>query len=185
MKIKGLVLQSRKDFVIEHFGEEGWGRVVGSMSQADQDVLGGVIFAAKWYPFDAGERLDRAIVRVLGGGDTKVFEEMGAKSARRSLAKEHKSFLSPGDPQALMAKTSLIYRFYYDTGYREYEPTGPNSGVMTTYEAEAFSTPDCLTVIGWYKEALKMCGAKKVTVYETDCRARGGRFCRYRLQWEM
>jgi hypothetical protein len=44
---------------------------------------------------------------------------------------------------------------------------------------------DCLTFIGWYKEALKMCGAASVEVREEECRARGGALCRYRIRWTM
>lgn len=184
MKIKGLVIQSRKEFVEEHFGAGAWEKVLGALPQADQNALHGVIFAAQWYPFEIGRRVDQAVVKILGGGDKKVFEEMGAKSAKRSLAKEHITFLSPGDPQSFMKKAPMIYRFYYDTGYREYEETGPNSGVMTTYEAESYSALDCLTVIGWYKEALRICGAKNVRVVEEECRATGGSYCRYLFQWQ-
>jgi len=185
MKIKGLVLQSRREFVKEHFGEQAWERVLVALPSADRELLGGVIFAAKWYPFETGERLDKAVVDVLGEGDERVFEELGVKSARRSLAKEHASFLAPGDPQAFMRKAHSIYQFYYDTGYRKYEQTGPSSGVMTTYEAQTFSLPDCLTVVGWYKEALRMCGAKEVEIVEEECRAKGGSCCRYRVRWSM
>ena len=41
----------------------------------------------------------------------------------------------------------MIYRFYYDLGYRTCEQTGPCSGIITTHEAETFSTSDCLTVV--------------------------------------
>jgi hypothetical protein len=56
---------------------------------------------------------------------------------------------------------------------------------MTTYEAETFSAADCLTVIGWYKQALELNGAKDVVVVEESCRAKGGPYCRYRFQWKM
>ncbi len=185
MKIKGLVLQARRDFVIENFGEDGWKQVLRSLPQGDKDLLGGMLFAAQWYPFSVGDHLDKAIVKVLGAGKQSVFEDIGAKSAQKRLAGEHQSFLSVGDPQAFMRKAPMIYRFYYDTGFREYEETGPSSGVMTTYEAETYSGPDCLTVIGWYKEALRMCGAKDIKVDEVSCRARGGDYCRYRFSWHL
>ena len=54
---------------------------------------------------------------------------------------------------------------------------------MTTYDAETFSVPDCLTVVGWYKEALKMCGVKNVSITEETCRATGGEHCRYVIKW--
>lgn len=184
MKIKGVVLLSRRQFVRENFGEAGWESVLEALPAEVRDELE-PIFATKWYAFEIGERLDQAIVDVLGGGETSVFEELGAKSAQRSLEREHRTFLTPGDPQAFMRKANLIYRFYYDTGRREYEQSGPNSGVMTTYEAETFSAADCLTVIGWYKEALRRCGAEDVEVVEEECRAKGGSCCRYRFRWEM
>jgi hypothetical protein len=183
VKIKGAVLHARIDFVREHFGDKAWEKVVSVLPADAQAMLNNTLLSSKWYPFSLGERLDWAIVVELGSGDMKVFEKIGVKSAQRNLTKDHKTFLVPGDPQAFMKKAGSIYKFYYDTGYREYEQTGPNSGVLTTYDAETFSVPDCLTVIGWYKEALRMCGARDINIVEETCRAKGGSFCRYRVEW--
>jgi uncharacterized protein (TIGR02265 family) len=185
MKIKGLVILSRKEFVKEHFGEEAWDQILGQLPQEHRQMITETFLSTQWYPFEIGDHIDKAIVQVLGKGDNLVFEQLGAKSAQKSLSKEHRSFLAAGDPQSFMKKTGTIYKFYYDTGYREYKATGPNSGVVTTYDAETYSLPDCLTVIGWYKEALKMCGAKKVEMAEEECRASGGSCCRYRVEWKM
>jgi uncharacterized protein (TIGR02265 family) len=185
MKIKGLILHAREEFVRDHFGKEAWENVIAALPAEDQNIIRSLVITAKWYPFEIGERLDKAIVEVLGGGDEYIFEEIGIKSAQRSLHKVHKSFIVKGDPQAFMKKADMIYKFYYDEGHREYRETGPTSGVMTTYEATTFSIPDCMTVIGWYKEALKMCGARNVEAEEEECRARGGTCCRYRFKWEI
>ena len=185
MEIKGLVIQNRKEFAEECFGKDAWQKVLDNLSQADREAIGDLVLAAKWYPFELGERIDRAIVNVLGGGKNRVFEDIGAKSAQRSLMKVHRSFLTRGDPQAFMKKVEIMYKFYYDIGRREYTPTGPTSGVMTTYDAETSSVSDCLTVIGFHKEALRMCGARNVEVVEEECRARGGSCCRYRFTWDM
>jgi len=40
-----------------------------------------------------------------------------------------------------------------------------------------------MTVMGWYKQALKMCGARSVDMVEDACRARGGDCCRYVVNW--
>ena len=88
-----------------------------------------------------------------------------------------------GDPQAFLAKTPLIYSYYYDQGRRDYEKVGDHEAVLTTRDAETFSAPDCLTVVGWYRRALAMCGARAPRVVEEECRAKGGSVCRYRLRW--
>jgi uncharacterized protein (TIGR02265 family) len=185
MKIKGAVLIARKAFVEQHFGADAWRKVMESLPSEDQKFHAGLLLPAGWYPFSVGERLDKAIVKTLGHGQSAVFEAIGAQSAQDNLTKLHHNFLTPGDPQAFMSKAGLLYQFYYSSGRRDYEPTGPNSGVMTTYDADTFSEADCYTVIGWYKEALAMCGARNVTIRHDECRANGGRFCRYALSWEI
>lgn len=185
MQIKGFILHSRKEFVIENFGIEAWEKVLASLPDQDRSVYQGFIMTSNWYDFEIGKRLDEAIVEVLGKGSDNVFEEIGRKSAKRHLGSIHAGFLTPGDPQAFLQKTSTIYDFYYDKGYREYDQTGPNSGIFTTYQAETFSVPDCLTVIGWYKEALEMCGAKNVRIEEKNCRAKGDDVCQYHVEWDI
>ena len=185
MQVRGSILHARKTFVEEHFGTEGWHKVIQSLSDESKEVFDGFIISAGWYPFEVGESLYKAIVDVLGKGDPKIFEEIGVQSAQENLSGAHQTFLTKGDPHNFMAQANSIYQFYYDTGYRTYEKTGPMSGIMTTHDAETFSVPDCLTVVGWYREALKMCGAKNVEMEEETCRAKGAPYCRYRVQWEI
>ncbi len=182
MQVKGNIVRARVAFVKERFGEAAWDRVARTLPAADQTALAGVVNVA-WYPFELGRRLEDAIAAVVGGGGTSVFEEMGRASARENLTTVHSSFLDPRDPAAFMQKTPMIYRFYYDTGRRTWEATGPTSGVVTTHEADTVSVADCATVVGWYKEALAMAGARDVAIVEDACRARGDAFCRYRVSW--
>jgi hypothetical protein len=184
-RVKGAVLLARRAFVVDEHGEPAWQKVLEALSADARGQFERSILTSSWYPFELNEELDRAIVRIVGGGDPDIFKVIGARSARQNLGGPHRDFLVPGDPQQSLAKTEMIYSFYYDQGHRTYEATGPCSGVMTTHEAETFSHTDCLTVIGWYEEALKMCGAREVSMEEPTCRARGGEFCRYEIRFEM
>jgi hypothetical protein len=182
-QIKGTILKSRLGFVEQHWGRPGLDRVLGELDTDDRRALE-TILTVKWYPFSLGERLDAAIVRVLGDGRTDVFERLGRASADANLTTLHKNFLTPGKPHVFLGKASQIYRFYYETGSRTYEQTGERSGVIVTRDAETFSAPDCLTIIGWHKRALEMCGVEGVVMVEEECRARGGQVCRYALRWD-
>ncbi|HET7234000.1 MAG TPA: TIGR02265 family protein [Longimicrobium sp.] len=182
-QIKGTILKSRLGFVEQHWGRDGVERVVGSLPDEDQKALR-TLLSVKWYPFALGERLDAAIVQVLGNGHHEVFERLGAASADANLGTVHRQFLAPGKPHVFLGKAPMIYGLYYETGRRTYEQTGERSGVMTTYEAETFSVPDCLTVAGWYRRALELCGVEGVSITEDECRARGGEVCRYRIEWK-
>lgn len=182
-QIKGAVLKSRLAFVEEHAGKEGVQRVLATLPAADQRTLR-MLFTSNWYPFELGKALDDAIVRVLGGGRTEFFERLGEASAEKNLGSIHSGYLTRGDAHAFLAKSPSIYSLYYEAGRREYQPTGPKEGVLTTHDAETFSAADCLTVVGWYRKALEMCGVSRPRVQEEECRASGGRVCRYRVRWE-
>lgn len=181
-QVKGAVLKSRLGFVEEHFGAEAVAKVIASLTPEDRAALR-LILPVVWYPFVLGERLDDAIMRVCGKGDARFFERLGAASAERNLGSVHRGFLRPGQPHEFLDRSPSIYRTYYETGRREYRRTGPTSGVMTTFDADTFSAPDCLTVVGWHRKALAMCGARAVEIRETECRARGGTVCRYEVSW--
>jgi uncharacterized protein (TIGR02265 family) len=181
-QVKGSVLKSRLAFVEQHGGKDGVERVLGALSAEDRGALRNLV-AIQWCPFELGRRLDDAIVQVLGHGKPQFFERLGAASAETNLGTVHKAFLTQGDPQAFLAKAPQVYKLYYDTGRREYVKVGPQEAVLTTRDAETFSAPDCLTVIGWHRKALEMCGATNVKIVEEECRARGGAVCRYRVSW--
>lgn len=182
-RVKGAVLRSRLTFVEERFGKDALSRLLASLDAADQKKLRAVV-SAGWYPFDIATRLDDAIVRVLGDGRGTVFEQLGEASATQNLGTVHGSFLESGQPHAFLAKANAIYRTYYDAGRREYKQTGATSGQLTTFDAESFSIPDCLTIIGWHRRALEMCGARNVRIIEDECRAKGGTVCRYQISWD-
>lgn len=181
-QVKGSVLKSRLAFVEEHGGAAASERVRAALPEEDRNTLDALV-GVGWYPFELGKRLDDAIVSELGGGRTEFFERLGKASAEQNLTGPHRSFLAVGEPHVFLARAPQIYAAYYETGRREYEKTGERSGVLTTHDAETFSAPDCLTVVGWYREALDMCGCSEVSITEEECRARGGDVCRYRVSW--
>jgi uncharacterized protein (TIGR02265 family) len=184
ISIKGSVLRTRLAFVEESAPGDGVSRVLARLTDGERGALSSLL-ASAWYPFELGQKLDRAIVDVLGGGRGEFFEKLGEASAEKNLGPGgvHRGFLVAGDPHAFLAKTPLIYSYYYDQGRRDYERTGETEALLTTREAETFSAPDCLTVVGWYRRALAMCGASEPRVVEEECRAQGGSVCRYRLSW--
>jgi Protein of unknown function (DUF2378) len=182
-QIKGAVLKSRIAFVQEHFGKEGVQRVLDGLPPEDQRTLR-MLFTSNWYPFGLGKALDDAIVRELGGGRVEFFERLGEASAEKNLSSVHAGYLTKGDAHGFLAKAPSIYSLYYEAGRREYQKVGPKEAVLTTYDAETFSAPDCLTVVGWHRKALEMCGVTGVRVVEEECRARGGAVCRYRVKWD-
>lgn len=183
--VKGSVLRSRVDFVEKKFGREQLDQVLGSFSKKDRYTLERGLLPAQWYPFALGERLEKAILQVLGEEGRSIFMELGRRSATYNLAGVHQVFVRAGDPHHLLSRAPAIYQLYYDTGSRTYEKTGENSCRLITSNSEAFSDGDCLTVMGWHERAVEMCAGRDVSIQHPRCRARGDAVCEYLISWNL
>ena len=181
MQVKGGALLSRLSFVREQRGEEAVQRVLARLPEIDRKTCAQILTGG-WYPFELNERLDGAVAAEMGMGDN-VFLMMGEKSALQNLGGPHRAMLSPGDPHGLLRRAPQIYQMYYDVGRRTYESAGEKKAILKTYDAPALSKNDCLTVVGWHRKAIEMCGGKEARVIETKCRAKGAAFCEYVCEW--
>ena len=181
-RVKGGAMVSRLEFVRERGGDAAVKGVLTRLSDADRKACSELL-TANWYPFDLAARLDEAIAAQMGIGE-RVFVLMGEKSAAHNLASAHKVFITERDPHGLLRKTAQIYRAYYDTGRREYEKAGEKKAILRTYDSETFSKHDCLTIVGWHRKAIEMCGGKNARVTETKCRAGGAEVCEYLCEWD-
>lgn len=182
VKVKGGALLSRLAFVREQRGEAAVERVLARLPESDRRSCSPILTGG-WYPFELNERLDEAIAQEMGMGE-EVFLLMGEKSAEQNLGGPHRAMLSQGDPHGLLRRAPQIYQMYYDSGRRTYERLGDTKAVLRTYDAPTFSRHDCMTVVGWHRKALAMCGANNVRVTETKCRATGAAFCEYMIEWK-
>jgi uncharacterized protein (TIGR02265 family) len=180
-RVKGGALLSRLAFVRDHRGEEGVQRVLERLGPDDR-LACSQILTGGWYSFDMNDRLDAAVAAEMGMGE-KVFLLMGEKSGEQNLKGAHRSMLSDGDPHGLLRRAPQIYQMYYDTGRRTYERLGDKKAVIRTHEAATFSKHDCLTIIGWHRKAIEMCGGINPRVTETKCRAAGADVCEYVCEW--
>lgn len=181
--IQGGVLVSRLAFIAQRGGPGAVERVLARLTADDRKLLLGPLDHKGWYPFDTGSRLDAAIAAELGAGDA-IFLEMGAQSARDNLTASQRAFARERDPLALLRGSAATYRAYYSSGRRTWEREADRRVVLRTYDSETFSHADCLTVVGWHKQAIEMCGGANVRVTEVKCRARGDEVCEYVCEWE-
>lgn len=180
-RIKGAPLLSRLAYVRAERGDQGVQGVLARLPIADQKACTQLLTGG-WYPFELNERLDQAVADEMGLGQ-KVFLKIGEKSAEQNLTGPHRAMLSDGDPHGLLRRTPQIYQMYYDTGRRTYEQAGERRAILRTFDAETVTPNDCLTVIGWHRKAIELCGGTNARVTETKCRARGAEVCEYVCEW--
>jgi hypothetical protein len=182
--VKGVVLIARRDFVLEKYGEEGWGRVLQAMDGEHRSVLEKELLSFSWYPFETNTVLDDLICRTLASGDPAIYREMGRYSAEKNLKSVHSTFVRGEGPHGLLRSAAPILHVYYDEGTRTYRRTGETSCVLTTTGGRCYSRSDCETNLGWFERAIEICGGSNVEVREPACRVSGAPSCEYHLSWK-
>lgn len=184
-QVKGTLLISRMKFLRAR-GPIPVHEVLNRLSNADQEVLQGILLPSSWYPNDLLVRLETAMTAVVARGDrARVFAEMGRFSAEANLGPGgvQRPYLREGDPHHLLERVPRMYLSQHTTGRRTYERIGERAAVIRTHEADTAVPEDCLIVIGWLERAIELCGGARVHVSETRCRARGEGVCEYRCAW--
>ena len=144
--------------------------------------LSGVLLPVSWFSFADLMEVDRTIVKVYGGGDSAVLQEVGAYSARSNLTGVYKAFRANSIHEFFYNGASLHSKFQ-DFGEASYVMTSPVSGEMVHSGYCSYSPLFCESALGYYRESLKLHRAVSVQVDETTCQCRGMRSCTFAFRW--
>ncbi len=184
--VKGTLVIARMKYLRAQ-GQDASERVLRRLSQADQQVLRGMLLPSSWYAADLLMRFEMTIAAVLAQGDRRaLFIDMGQFSADTNLGTNgtQRPYLREGDPHFLLRNVPRMYAAQHSAGTRTYEQTGAHAAVIRTLddggEADA---DDCLTAVGWLRRAIELSGGRSVSVDETRCRAKGASSCEFVCAW--
>ena len=154
-----------------------------ALTQPLREVLGTMILPVRWYEFSDLMAVDRAIVSVYGGNDISILQEVGAHSARLNLTGVYKAYRRESIHDFLENSARLHLKFQ-DFGQAKYVRLGATAGQMDLSGYRSYSPLFCESAVGFYREALKIHGARNVEVDEPDCQCRGAASCTFTLRWQ-
>jgi uncharacterized protein (TIGR02265 family) len=184
--VKGTLVIARMKYLRAQ-GQEATERVLRRLSQADQQVLRGMLLPSTWYAADLLLRFEMTIAAVLAKGDRRaLFVDMGQFSADTNLGTNgvQRPYLREGDPHFLLRNVPRMYAAQHTSGTRTYEQSGPKSAVVRTLDdGSEVDADDCLTTVGWLQRAIELSGGTSVRVEEPRCRAKGASCCEFACSW--
>ena len=180
--IKGGMMSAHIAWATNNRRPEEVRRFWSELSPGIEQSLRGMILAVNWYEFAHLIAVDRAIVRVYGGGDPTVLRAVGAHSARQNLTGLYKAFRRDSIHDFLDNGARLHSKFQ-DFGSAAYVKTSPTSGSMVHSGYCSFSPLFCESALGFYRESLQLHGANSIEVHETSCHCRGAGSCTFVLRW--
>jgi len=183
MQVKGSLLKTRWEFLSERFGPEAVQRVLALLPEAEHLRAGSALSGA-WIPFSLATQVDEAIVSCFGG-HIGICMDIGAYSARRNLTTIYRIFLdrSKRDPFRLLEHLAVLHGSLYDWGSSRASRLDDGGCLMEADYAGGATRVNCLTALGFYREALLLVGIETATATERGCEASGARRCAIELRW--
>jgi hypothetical protein len=184
VNVKAQALLNGVKCVREKFGEQALDEVFAACSPSVRERSAAAI-AINWHPQHELCEFLTVADELLGRGDGKLSEEIGAAGARvnlRHIALRLAFFLAR--PEFLMRRVAGVWRQYNDEGemvVREFD-----AGHMSA-ELVGLSDPNwvlCCSITGWLHEAGLATGMKRLVTTHVECRDRSkGMRCIWQLRW--
>lgn len=106
----------------------------------------------------------------------------GREAAGDAIKGIYRFFALVMTPPALLSKAAQMWSSLYNRGeLRVDEQTDKGARIrLTNFPSEAAG---CARVTGWMERMAELTGAKNVRVVQTQCAAKGGTCCEWKLTW--
>jgi len=149
-------------WVEETYGRDALCEVLRGCSPAVRECLASAI-AINWHPLDELVEFVTAADRLLGRGDGKVAEEIGAAGARANLKGviARMAFLL-ATPDYLMRRVAALYLQFNDQGEMLLTSLSPGVGEIELRGRPKVYPIHCSIITGWARAASVALGARRL-----------------------
>ncbi len=140
------------------------------------------ILATETVPVHMLNRFTEEAARVKDEPIEAFARRAGREAASDAVKGIYRFFALVLTPPALLGKASHMWSSLYNRGeMRIDEQTDTSARIrIMNFPSEAAG---CARVTGWIERMAEMTGVKSITVEQTECFAKGGGCCEWRLEW--
>ena len=181
--IRGLVIQSRLDFLENQLDTNVSQQVIHKLNEPVRQAIGEQVFLTNLYPFYLLKDLDAAIAETIDTPLKALFQEIGEKTAPIMMDRYFFNYLQQKNPHGFLAQIERIYPYIWNFGKYSYEKSGDGEANIKFDYDEDIHKSYCWFIQSFLKSSLEICGARSVKIEETECEAQDGESCKYIVSW--
>ena len=185
-KVKALYVLQCREFILEKHGEAGIEAVKAELSPTEREQLySPLAVASDW--MDVGLALAHALAydRAFSTGVSgQAAERMLSGLVAKHYTVMYRSiFAQAASPEAVLEKSSRLWRRFYDEGDTQLILLSPTSVLKRITGITDFPARHELLLLPYYEELLRQWGAKDPSARHTKCVARGAECCESVISW--
>jgi len=181
--IRGLILQSRLDFLENHIDTNLSQRVFQKLGDPVKQAIGEQVFLTNLYPFHLLKDLDAAIAESFDLSMKEIFKEIGNKTAPVMMDRYFFTYMQQKNPQGLLAQLERVYPYIWEFGKYSYSKSDSNEANIKFDYDEDIHKSYCWFIQSFLATGVTLCGGKSVKIEEIECEAEDGESCQYKISW--
>ena len=184
LHIKGTAVLDTMEAIKARAGKEELDRILACLDDEAKGAFRGPISPSSWYSCDAFARFLEVDIRETAGGEERELIRRSEAVIEKQLSGIYKMFVKLGSPEFVIRRIAAVHSTYFDGVQIIPEMRGAKGA---TIQYVGFSRNHRImgfAIIGFFKKALEISGAKKVDVHFTVPIEAGERFCELALSWD-
>jgi len=184
LHIKGTAVLDTLEAIKARAGKVELDKIVSHLDPETREILQRPISPSSWYSCDAFSRFLEADIRETAGGNEQELVKRAEAVIEKQLSGIYKMFVRLGSPEFVIRRIAAVHSTYFDGVQIIPEMKGPNSariqyvGFSRNHRIMGFA------ILGFFRKALEISGAKKVDVHFTVPIEAGEKFCELALLWD-
>ncbi len=182
-QIKGTVLIDTIAAVKARAGEAEFAKIVEHLSPEGQGIFGATVHPSSWYPLDAFVEFLEVDIRETAGGDREVLAKRAERVIESQLRGIYKVFVKFGSPGFIITRISAVHSTYFQ-GVHIIPEIEPHKAVIKYVGFAKHQDIMGYTIVGFFRKALEISGAKGVVVNFTVPISAGGAHCELTIGWD-
>ena len=162
--IKGSAVLDSVRAIKARSGEDGYQEIVDTLDEQARTLFRSPILPTAWFPLDAFARFLEADIRESAGGNEQVLVKRSEGIIEGQLRGIYKLFIRLGSPEFVLKRLSVIHTAYFNGVAVDLTSLAPGRAVIRYTGFEPQHRIMGHTLIGFFRKALEISGAKDVAV---------------------
>jgi len=184
VEIKGSVVGDSVKIIKSRYGEKAYETVLGLLKPETRAVFDtGSLVPMNWYSLDAFVEFLEMDLKVTSKGDEQELIKRSEALIEQQLSTIYKVFIKLGSPDFVLSRIATINQTYFRGVGVEISFPCPGSAVVKLTGFSKQQRLIGLSIIGFYRKALDVSGAKDIKAAYTTSIEEDKGYCELALSW--
>ena len=182
-QIKGTVLIDTIAAIKERAGEAEFAKIVAHLDADGRNIFGATVHPSSWYPLDAFVEFLEVDIRETANGKREVLAKRAERVIESQLRGIYKVFVKFGSPGFVITRISAVHATYFQ-GVQIIPEIEPHKAIIKYIGFAKHHDIMGYTIIGFFRKALEISGAKGAAVNFSVPISEGGSYSELTITWE-